>query len=120
VTPPSVRFLGRRVYLGVVVVLVSAFENGPNAARVDFLRRHLGGSLCRETLLRWRKWWREAFPATRFWTEARARFSPPVALGDLPASLLARFDGADLCTRVLLFLAFVAPLSTSSAGARAR
>ena len=33
VTPPSLRFLGRKVYLGVVVVLASMMRHGVNAAR---------------------------------------------------------------------------------------
>ena len=34
VTPPSVRFLGRKVYLGAVVILVSAMRQGPTPRRV--------------------------------------------------------------------------------------
>ena len=34
VTPPSVRFLGRKVYLGVVVILISAMRQGPTPRRV--------------------------------------------------------------------------------------
>ena len=34
VTPPSVRFLGRKVYLGAVVILVSAMRQGPSPRRV--------------------------------------------------------------------------------------
>ena len=37
-TPPSVRFLGRRVYAGVVVVLVSAMRHGLKPGRVQRLR----------------------------------------------------------------------------------
>ncbi len=33
-TPPSVRFLGRKVYLGAVVILVSAMRQGPTPRRV--------------------------------------------------------------------------------------
>jgi len=41
-TPSSVRFLGRRVYVGVIVVLVSALAQGVNAGRVQIVRRELG------------------------------------------------------------------------------
>jgi hypothetical protein len=34
-TPPSVRFLGQRVYLGAVVVLVSAMEGGVTLKRAE-------------------------------------------------------------------------------------
>ena len=32
-TPPSVRFLGRKVYLGAVVILISAMRQGPTPRR---------------------------------------------------------------------------------------
>jgi len=28
-TPPSTRFLGRRIYLGIIVVLATAMQQGP-------------------------------------------------------------------------------------------
>ncbi len=42
VTPPSVRFLGRKVYLGAVVVLVSAMRQGPSPRRVHELSERFG------------------------------------------------------------------------------
>jgi hypothetical protein len=75
VTPPLVRYLGRRVYLGVVVVLVSAMEHGLSLRRVAKLNEDLGIGL--RTLRRWRQWWRAVFVSTRFWHGARGRFMPP-------------------------------------------
>jgi len=43
-TPPSVRFLGRRVYLATVVVLVAVLRHGLSPGRVDWLHRVLGVS----------------------------------------------------------------------------
>ena len=73
-TPPSVRFLGRRVYWGVVVVLVSAARHGLTPQRVRVLREALG--IDRRTLERWREWWLETFVQSSFWKIARARFLP--------------------------------------------
>lgn len=108
-TPPSVRYLGRRVYLGAVVVLVTAMVGGITASRAAQMREWLGVSV--RTLKRWRAWWRETFVASAFWRVAQGRFMPPVATATLPASLLARFAG-DERTRVLAALAFLAPLTT--------
>src|ERR1700735_3076357 len=33
-TPPSVRFLGRKVYLSAIVILISAMRQGPSPRRV--------------------------------------------------------------------------------------
>jgi hypothetical protein len=112
-TPASVRFLGRKVYLGAVVLLACVLRQGPSPTRVARLREWLGVS--RDTLARWHRWWRDAFVRTPFWTVARARFARPVDEGDLPRSLLARFTGDD-GMRVQAALRCFGPLTTTSAG----
>ncbi len=105
-TPPSVRFLGRRVYLGAVVVLVSAMES-VTPKRAERLRELLGVSL--RTLKRWRKWWREVFKTSPFWKQAMGHFVPPVDGALFPASLFERFMGRDVRDRLPGVLTF--PLS---------
>lgn len=107
-TPPSVRFLGRRVYLMSVVVLVTAMCHGVTGKREAKLRAQFGVS--GRTLERWRHWWRESFPRSRFWREAAGRFSQPVDLNAFPRSLLERFTGPDEPIRVYRALVFLAPL----------
>lgn len=111
-TPASVRFFSRRVYLGAVVVLISALTHGCTTRRRQQLREHFG--LSGRTLGRWRRWWREGFPATPVWRATRARFMPPPDRSTLPASLLVRFTGSDHARRLLALLRFLAPLSTAS------
>lgn len=113
-TPASVRFLGRRVYWGAVVVLASALAHGFNDRRLAQLKGLLG--VPARTLLRWRQWWLTQFIVTPVWIAARGRFVPPPALGLLPASLLQRFAGADEAERLVAALRFMAPLSTQSEG----
>lgn len=110
-TPPSVRFFARRVYAFPVVVLVTALSAGFSGSRLATLRNEFG--VDRRTLERWRVWWREVFPETRFWKTARARFSPPVDGAQLDA-VRARFaDGID---GLVLLLRFLSPLSCVSHG----
>lgn len=108
-TPASVRFLGRRVYLGAVVVLATAMQQGTTRWRASQLRELLGVSL--QTLARWRAWWSEAFAESAFWKAARAAFSPPVASASAPSSLLERFAGV-AHEQLAALLRFLAPLST--------
>jgi hypothetical protein len=89
VTPPSVRFLGRKVYLGAVVILVAAMRQGPSPRRVRELCRLF--DVDRRTINRWRAFWREHFPLTPFWKVARARLVPAVKVDVLPRSLLEAF-----------------------------
>ena len=92
VTPPSVRFLGRKVYLFAVVVLVSAMRQGPSPRRVRELTRLFGAD--RRTIARWQLFWREHVPLTPFWKIARGRLAP-MAATILPGSLLEAFLGSD-------------------------
>ena len=112
-TPPSVRFLGRKVYLGAVVLLACVLRQGPTPCRAARLRDLLGVSA--DTLARWHRWWRDAFVHTAFWNAARSRFARPVDEGDLPRSLLERFMGQSVA-HVVAALRFLCPLTTTSAG----
>jgi len=115
-TPPSVRFLGRRVYWGVVVVLQSVMQQAVTAFRATRLQRALG--VDRQTVQRWRAWWLARFPETRFWQVARARFIPPIAVTSLPLSLLERFtnkDDGDKRSQLVAALRFLSPITTDSA-----
>lgn len=116
-TPPSLRFLGRKVYLGAVVVLVSAMRHGATPGRMRKLREHLGVS--RRTVERWRRWWREAFAESPFWRAAAAAVMPPAEPGRLPASLLERFAGDDQA-RFVSLLRFLGPITGGAGLAQAR
>ncbi len=110
-TPPSVRFLGRKVFFGVWVVLLPVLREGPNAQRLSQLEKRFRVS--RRTLLRWRRWWRETFPASRHWRAARGLGAQPVATEALPGSLLAAFTSpAGAGEQVLAVLKWLAPLSS--------
>ena len=112
-TPPSLRFLGGRVYLATMVVLISAMLHGATAPRVTQLSQLIGVS--RRTVARWREWWRTAFAESRFWQAKRAVFMPPVDRQRLPASLLERF-AAGGGEQLLALLRFLAPISGGAIG----
>lgn len=111
-TPPSVRFLGRKVYLGVIVVLVTALEHGLTPRRRAVLIEQL--DLWPPTIGRWRRWWREAFAASRTWRAEYGKFMPPVVAASLPGALLGRLNGHDLCHRLSLLLRLIAPITSTS------
>lgn len=104
-TSTSVRFASRRVYLAVVLMLVSPARSASAQALCD--RLHIAAV----TLKRWRTWWRESFPSTSFWQAACERFMPPVTIGQLPQSLLERFETSTTTDRLTQALRFIAPLS---------
>ena len=105
-TSPSVRFAGRRVYLSVVLMLVSPPGTSSGQSLCDLL------SVPIRTLQRWRTWWRLDFTLTLFWQSVRERFMPPVVIERLPPSLLERFHASEMPDRLAQLLRFIAPLST--------
>ena len=115
-TPSSVRFLGRKVYLGAVVVLVSALRCGTTPMRIARLTDLLGVS--RRTVNRWRQWWIEVFPQTRCWAGGSALFATPVSTQRLPHSLLERFVGPPTM-RLRALLRFVLPVTGGDTVVRA-
>ena len=102
--PASVRFLGRRLYVGLVVVLLPALlgDGSPAAALSACARLHVS----ERTLVRWRRWWQEEFSASRFWRGHRGRLEPGKA-ARLPGDLLARFPRGGLVARGVRALVFV-------------
>jgi len=86
--PPSLRFLGRRVYVeavvlvaSVVALLLGSMKMASAAMRVPV-----------RTLKRWGAWWTGSFPESRAWHEIRSRLVPSPEQWLLPQSLYERLD----------------------------
>ena len=115
-TPPSVRFLGRKVYLTVFVMLITALRQGPTPRGAKKLMAEL--DIDRRTLKRWQAWWRETFPQGEFWRHARWQLFPEAPDETaLPRSLLKSFGVSSRGSLEALCrcLRFICPLSTSLA-----
>jgi hypothetical protein len=107
-TPPSVRFLGRRVYLGAVVIVASMVALALRAA--GEIRRQTG--VPARTTRRWLGWWQGPFLNTEVFVTICAQLVG-VDVGGVPASIVGRL--ADTPTeRVRRMLAWLAPLTTGS------
>jgi hypothetical protein len=81
-TPPSLRFFGRKVYPALVVILA-----------VDFCRElGLSQRIARQTLARWRSLWRERLAEpSPFMRRARGFLPPGCKAGTTPGSLTSHF-----------------------------
>lgn len=108
-TPPSVRFLGRRVYVGAVVILASAVALAVVSAGA--VVRATG--VPARTTRRWLRWWRGPFVASGPFVDLSARLVPPPDRQALPTSLLDRL-ASDLAAGVGKLLGWLAPLTTAS------
>lgn len=110
-TPPSVRFLGRKVYLeGAILIACVLMPLLEQSAAV--VRRATG--IAARTLRRWHAWWQSVFVASALFTELRAHV-PDVDVTALPSALIDSFDGATPRTRLEQTMRFLAPLTTRPA-----
>lgn len=115
-TPPSLRFLGPKVYLAVVVAVITAMRCGVTPARMQRLKELVGVS--RQTVMRWQRWWQEVLPETAFWTASCGALRSAVQRCELPLSLLEQFAGGAE-EQVLALLRFLAPLTGGRRSAKA-
>jgi hypothetical protein len=108
VTPPSLVFLGRRVYMFIVVLMACL-----RPAKPEKVQDH---SPPLRTVGRWRTWFRDILPRGSFFTEARSRIMPPIEDTKLlPAALVERFQkGRTPNDALLATLRFLAPITTRS------
>ena len=107
-TPPSVRFLGRRVYVGAAVILTSVVALALAAASAA---RRVTGVAARTTR-RWLRWWRGPFVATPVFVEIAARVVG-IDRARLPTSIVEAMS-VPPPARLRNFLAWLAPLTTTS------
>jgi hypothetical protein len=111
-TPPSARFLGRKVYLGAIVVLVAAMRQGSSPRRLCELSKRFGAD--RRTIDRWRVFWQEIFPQNEFWKTARGRLAALVEVAALPLALLEAFvRNAESCEEWGKLLCFLSPITVT-------
>src|SRR5262249_61331764 len=76
-TPPSLRFLGPKVYVAAALILITLLHDGVTPTRMQRLKELIG--VDRRSLERWRRWWREGFTAIALLQAARAAVVAPVA-----------------------------------------
>jgi hypothetical protein len=108
-TPPSVRFLGRRVYVGAVVILASVFALAKAIAQAAVRQTGVPA----RTMRRWLRWWRGPFTMTAPFVELSARLVPAVSHAALPTAILERLAG-EPTARVGKLLGWLAPITTGS------
>jgi hypothetical protein len=88
-TPPSLRFLGRKVFFGVVVLLVPALREELKGKRLRRLLEKLPVSA--RTVRRWQRWWREVFAQSSEMKRWQGLSAEPIVHEALPGALLRLF-----------------------------
>ncbi len=108
-TPPSVRFFGRRYRVAPVFLAACLMILG-GSAPVETASRIWG--IPAVTLRRWRRWWRETFPATAAWRWKRGELAVPP--DDPPLVVLVRLmRGRSPRSKLLRSLVWLMPWTGS-------
>lgn len=107
-TPPSLRFLGRKVYSSAVILLIFKLKAHTNEQRVEALNNLLRTNLSVETIRRWRRFWTVKLPANPLWQRHHLAFYPGASR--LPESLFDLTQG-EASDRVIHLLRLLLPLS---------
>lgn len=108
-TPPSVLFLGRKVYLGIVVIVASLIAQAVGLKRESQEK----SGVPKRTIGRWLSWWRDRFGESALFVTLRGRISGEVQTDDLPACLVERFRG-DAEAKLRAMLRLISPITTVS------
>ena len=103
--PASVRFWGRRVYVGLLVPLLPVLLGDGSPTAVSAACRRLG--LSRQTLRRWRHWWQGTFADSAFWRAQLGCLRPGVEVPGLPRGLLDGFPKGGWPGRAIRALSFL-------------
>ena len=105
-TPASLRFMGRKVFLGFFILFASSL---PSKREGDSILKISGElEVSPQTLTRWLKYWREEFKMTPFWRREQGLFKTPYE-ENFACLLISRFSveatNQDSWKRLLVFLA---------------
>jgi len=106
VTPPSVRYMGRRVYSAAAMLLWSAVGQRTRPGITTVLCNAL--EVPQRTLERRKDWWRSTFVESPFWQYARGMFMPLLDDSCLPGAMLERCRGRSHEARFVQTLCYLA------------
>jgi hypothetical protein len=112
-TPPSVRFLGRRVYSAIAVLVLSLRgEERVQAQQASNVERSAQAPSWL-TRRRWRWWWCSGLLVLPWFAALRGHLSVSLDAQQSPECLLSQFTGSihERCRRLLVLLS---PLTTHS------
>ena len=109
-TPPSMRFLSRKVYSSVVILLIFILKPETDESRIELINRLLDTTLSVETLRRWRHFWTQDIPQTHTWKRLALSY---IQAQNLPASILRLFESSGEYS-LIMGLKLILPLTAGA------
>jgi len=88
--PPSCLFLGRKVYWGAIILIVTTLrQQNPKDNSINMLVRKFDVS--RKTVVRWIRYFHEVFPKSQRWLRLRGLISAQISNHDFSQALVEYF-----------------------------
>jgi hypothetical protein len=86
--------------------------SGISKRRIALIQKHCGVVVRESAWRRWRKWWRDEFVQTQFWSQAKGQLPPgdEITRGAFPRTIFNFYTG-NVEEKMLLFLPFLSPLT---------
>lgn len=109
-TPPSIRFLGRRVYVAIFIILILF----PGAANLhEKLAQLPPQSFAKITFHRWITWWSCIIPFSAVWKKLVGILPPNIENQFLPLFIMEQFikKYSDIEKAIQAMLEFISPIS---------
>jgi hypothetical protein len=111
-TPPSVRFLGRRVYVAIFIIII--FSVASHELYQKLIITTAANSFSKWTLDRWVIWWDCVIPISRVWKKISGQLNSNVDNQFLPLFLIEQFLASNegITDKAMLsLLEFLSPMA---------
>ena len=107
-TPPSVRFMGRKIYATLGVLWVSLENERGALPGLEELRQLMGKCLSDVTIERWLNWWQSKVWNSPFWKEFQGQLLGEIKQSQFISGVWDHFkrqlsDSTSICDAVLRF-----------------
>lgn len=110
-TPPSARFMGRRVYVSIFLIIIFCLNSREFYQKI--ISATTANSFSRRTLNRWLIWWDCTIPISPIWKKISGNLKPNIDNKFLPLFIIEQFFEANGKTdkAILLLLKFLSPMA---------
>jgi hypothetical protein len=114
-TPESVRFLGRKIYIGLTLLVASSRNEGcqsetdPPTEKPQMVSPV--DSISTRTLGRWVMWWTQSFFKSSFWRGSQGLFATSIDMSAPVSSLISKFVNSSMSETIVTILNFLAPIT---------
>jgi hypothetical protein len=95
--PPSCRFMGRKVYWYIVILII--LSNWQNKETTNIFKLSKLFDVSRNTIPRWIAFFQDIFPSSHQWKRIRGKVAAFIKNNELPSNLVNHFSNLKSCAK---------------------